>query len=650
MPYSSKETLSHRLAEGASSDQDRGLRGDAAHLTDLGWNKDGSRDQREWVPGLHNEDVWLLQRRMNKVAFEIQRVHHVPDEELDLAVSSEMQCSPNKLRSEVERLYMGIGLGLLSFIKAVARLRSWHEPRRTGLLCFMYFSAWFLDHLFFVGLSLVMTLIVSTRARRLLFPPAPLSMINTQDGSAAKPMAGTLGSTDTVTGAPQNLRGESMENEASNFVTSFAAIAANLMTGQDPHGAPYDAVGGEAGGIIPHVNMGTMAVAKDKAEGMDRPSEDKTKTPMEKSIWAGTTPMLHQMVAASDFWERLANMLVPSPPFRRENHQIRLALYLTPFVLASLVISRNEAVRLTTLLLGVALFGKPLMNEAKDQETYRAWASHLSLSRTLFQGVPNDLQLAITLLRLGEASRAPLPPPVSTHEVPSDEGIELDETVLGGSLGDEPLGLSRDELQPIANHNEDMANEAGGADNEMKQAAGSNPKREKIFGILKDGARGAVKVVVAADKLRGKAGAPHSKLRAGVLPSSRDQVRKLGPVEFSARYDGKKGYVYVDSMADEPFVSFNRRSVDATGGEGEEKDELSLWSVKIEDIARLKRHSGYGMKTKLGTGWAVNGGVQDGLRIGDGDGNEWVVTAVPHRDALFNRLCAISKSAKWEIC
>ena len=109
-------------------------------------------------------------------------------------------------------------------------------------------------------------------------------MINTRDGSVAKPMAGTLGSTDTATGAPQNLRGESMENEASNFVTGFAAIAVNLMTGQDPHGAPYDSVAGQAGGIIPHVNMGTMAVAKDKAEGMDRPSEDKTKKPMEESV------------------------------------------------------------------------------------------------------------------------------------------------------------------------------------------------------------------------------------------------------------------------------------------------------------------------------------------------------------------------------
>lgn len=148
----------------------------------------------------------------------------------------------------------------------------------------VYFTAWYLDCLLPLIGCLTIAFILDTRVRRFLFPPAPLSMINTKDGGVAKPMAGILGSTDTATGAPQNLRGESIENEASNFVTSFAAIVANLVTGQDPHGAPYDASKGDTGGVIPHVSAGTMAVAKDKAEGMDRPSEDKTKTPMEETV------------------------------------------------------------------------------------------------------------------------------------------------------------------------------------------------------------------------------------------------------------------------------------------------------------------------------------------------------------------------------
>lgn len=259
----------------------------------------------------------------------------------------------------------------------------------------------------------------------------------------------------------------------------------------------------------------------------------------------------------------------------------------------------------------------------------------------------------MTLLRLGEANKAPLPPPLAVHSPPPDEAIDLDETNFDGSLGDKPLGMPSDDLQDIANHDKEMADEAGGANNELKQAGGHSQKRQKVFNVLKEGARGAVKVVAAADKLRGLAGAPHSKLRAGVLASSRDQVKKLGPVEFSGRYHGTKGYMYVDSMADEPYVAFNKRSMDKTDEDDsdDEKDGLRmLWKVKIADILRMKKHSGYGLKTKLGAGWAVNGGVQDGLRIVDVEGQEYVVTALPHRDALFNRLCAISQIVMWEIC
>lgn len=258
----------------------------------------------------------------------------------------------------------------------------------------------------------------------------------------------------------------------------------------------------------------------------------------------------------------------------------------------------------------------------------------------------------MTLLRLGEANGAPFPPAVGSHKLPPDEAIDLSQDVLSASLGDDPFGEPLEELQSLAEHNRDMADEAGGADNEMEQATGHGHKREKVFNILKGGARGAVKAVAAADKLRGKAGAPHSRLRAGVLPSSYDQPKKLGPVEFSARYDGEKGYVYVDSTADVPAVMFNKRSIDKTDKDDEDggKGPRTLWKVNIDDIKRLKKHSGYGLKTKLGAGWAVNGGVQDGLRIVDAEDNEWVVTALPHRDALFNRLCAISESAKWEIC
>jgi hypothetical protein len=63
-------------------------------------------------------------------------------------------------------------------------------------------------------------------------------MVDTLTGNLTKPNAGVLGSVDSITGAPENTRGQALENEASNFVTGLAAIGVNLMTSGDVHGEP----------------------------------------------------------------------------------------------------------------------------------------------------------------------------------------------------------------------------------------------------------------------------------------------------------------------------------------------------------------------------------------------------------------------------
>lgn len=49
-----------------------------------------------------------------------------------------------------------------------------------------------------------------------------------------------------------------------------------------------------------------VAVAKDKAGGVDRPSQDKTKKPMETIMWGKMRPLMHLVNNVSDAWERLA--------------------------------------------------------------------------------------------------------------------------------------------------------------------------------------------------------------------------------------------------------------------------------------------------------------------------------------------------------
>lgn len=54
---------------------------------------------------------------------------------LDLNVADEEEFSPDKLRSNIERLYMTVIIGLMGFGKQIARLRSWRETRRTAYFC-----------------------------------------------------------------------------------------------------------------------------------------------------------------------------------------------------------------------------------------------------------------------------------------------------------------------------------------------------------------------------------------------------------------------------------------------------------------------------------------------------------------------------------
>lgn len=51
---------------------------------------------------------------------------------LDLNIADEDEFSPDKLRANLERLYMTVIIGLMGFGKHIARLRSWREPRRTA--------------------------------------------------------------------------------------------------------------------------------------------------------------------------------------------------------------------------------------------------------------------------------------------------------------------------------------------------------------------------------------------------------------------------------------------------------------------------------------------------------------------------------------
>lgn len=103
-------------------------------VVNTGWDID--KDEVDLlIDGISNKEIWMLVRRLNKVVFSVKETSRASPDGLDLIASPEQDFSPNNMRAQLERLYMGMLIGTLAFIKHVSRLRSWNEKTRTGVFC-----------------------------------------------------------------------------------------------------------------------------------------------------------------------------------------------------------------------------------------------------------------------------------------------------------------------------------------------------------------------------------------------------------------------------------------------------------------------------------------------------------------------------------
>jgi hypothetical protein len=195
---------------------------------------------------------------------------------------------------------------MMAFGKHIVRLRSWREFRRTAWFCSAYFAAWLFDMIVPLLTVTLVTLIVYPPARATMFPPAPIALVS-NTGGVQKPKAGTLGSKDSITGAPENHKGEAVEQEASNFVNGFASIALSSATGKHPQGEPPGEDSPDSSVPDPTRLAIGAADAKDMAAGAKPGKEhDKTKVPMETAMWTKMRPVMHGLADVTDTWERFA--------------------------------------------------------------------------------------------------------------------------------------------------------------------------------------------------------------------------------------------------------------------------------------------------------------------------------------------------------
>ncbi|KAI9674199.1 MAG: hypothetical protein M1817_002017 [Caeruleum heppii] len=603
-------------------------------VKDLGWDTSPEHVPAPLVGGLPNEELWTLVRRFDKQMYHVKAISGAPPGGLDLNIADEEEFSPDKLRSNLERLYMTVIVGVATFGKHIARLRSWREPRRTAGFAVIYLIAWFFDFLIPALITMILTLIVYPPARSFLFPHAPLALVDAKTGGMKKPTAGMLGSHDSMTGAAEKHQGEAVEQEAHNFVSSLAAIGLSSATGKHPANATQESGGTIDSSVPDPTDMAGRASEAKHATSGGTAKHDKTKQPMEEAMWSKARPVMHILADVADNWERFGNALSPTPPFPRDGPRLRLAALVAPLVAVSLVVDSAMFMKGTTFGVGFGFFGDPVLSRgfAWLNRTFPNWKKILEIRNTILRGVPTNAQLTLTLLRIGEANRAPLPPPPSSEHPPSSRPPSLH--------GDDvPLDASHEEVQ-------DAIHPDRSADMHDQHEDGKKAKKpNRIVGALKSTTKAAVSASLGTDRLKAAAGSGHARNRLGVLPNPNED-NSSGPVDFKARYQGKRGYVYISTAATTPCISFtlDRSSVEKSVDRSELKP---VWSVALADIKELKKIGGLGWKVKLVVGWAMDREVADGLEIVDRAGHSWVMTAIPLREELFNRLVALG-GQKWE--
>ena len=391
-------------------------------------------------------------------------------------------------------------------------------------------------------------------------------------------------------------------------------------------------------------------------------------------MWNKMRPLMHTVADMADTYERFGNALSPTKPFPQELYRLRIAAVIIPLFAASFFItnymimvrcSRPQSlpwlmhmltlvfVRLQksiTFGVGFGFFGDPVIQPGIDllNKTFPHWQKLLELRNSILHGVPTNAQLALTLLRIGEANKAPLPPPPSASQPPPDQPIEMSDDHLRAVGADYPLNATDEEIKAAMQHDPSVAGETLGTDIEAASHKQHGKKGTRLLAFFKTGVKGTVETALGADRLKAKVGSEHAKERLGVIPDDRES-QLSGPVDFNCRYHGKRGSAYISASATIPCISFtaDKSAIKHTKLNGVDDHLHPIWSVAINDIKELKKVGGLGWKAKLVVGWALDREVADGIEIVDKQGNSWVLTAMVLRDELFNRLIAMG-GQKWE--
>ncbi|KAF4594847.1 hypothetical protein GQ602_000460 [Ophiocordyceps camponoti-floridani] len=540
-------TTSHVLAAESIRSDPVDLRGASqtehheVEVKDLGWNETSDRHvPRQVLGGIDNHHLWTLMRRFDKFVFRVRSIGDEPATRLDMDVADDDDFSPEKLRATVERLYVSVLVPIVSGWKHVARLRSWRERRRTSIFLAVYTAAWLTDLLIPTMTVSTMMLILYPASRAVCFPPVPPALVDGRTGGVQKPAAGIMASRDSLTGAPEKQKGEGVEREAHNLVNTLSTVAISASAGRRPRGDPHDDEAPDP------TNMADSKAAM----------HDQTREPVSRAVWSKARPAMQLMGSSVDTWERFGNALSPTRPFPRLRPRLVLASCLTPLLVIWWLVTPYMLLKGLGFIIGLCLFGDPVIMAVVDKadRTYPTWQRYVQLRNTILKGVPTNAQLTITLLRIGERNKAPLPPPPKTRGPPRAEPDAEAEEQLDNMEATDQEKKTAMERQHMSSEEEDDDDDDDL--NDSNRHRGTQTRR--LFALVKKTARSSVSAALTADRAKAAAGAHRARDRLGVVrPSPVPEVGTVaGPVRFPARYDGRRGHAYVTTTATAPALSW----------------------------------------------------------------------------------------------
>ena len=254
----------------------------------------------------------------------------------------------------------------------------------------------------------------------------------------------------------------------------------------------------------------------------------------------------------------------------------------------------------------------------------------LIASSNVLLGVPTNTQIAITLLRIGEAHKTPLPPvPTSKPDDPDHQNL-IDAEYI-------PLSATRSDVLDATIPS--VVENSHDGDNKEKP---NHKHLSKIVRFFKGNAKFVVETKLAIDHVRAATGSQKAKGHLGVLPKTKNIIY-AGPSEYQCRFEGKHGWAVITESA-RPSLLFTRDNPRLMSS----KKPDPVFEIAVRDIKRVKRATAFvNSAIEAVATFSSDQKLLASLEIEDKEGKTWRLTVIPERDELFNRLVATGNQ-RWE--